>query len=148
YLDDLRQAFTWGMGPALGLVAALGTLAALRRAVREPSMGEFLILLFFVPYLLITGWFPVKFMRYLLPLYPLWCVFAARFLAPGAESRFPRIRKVAAVVVAVATLGYALAFANIFSRPHVWFTASSWIYRQVPSGSTVLLPHWEESLPL
>ena len=154
YLDDLRQAFTWGMGPALGLVAALGTLAALRRAVREPTTGEILVLLFFVPYLLVTGWFPVKFMRYLLPLYPLWCVFAARILVVGPEPRFRKLRRmrtmrrIAAVVVAVLTLGYALAFANIFSRPHVWITASNWIYRQVPAGSTLLLPHWEEGLPL
>lgn len=148
YLDDLRQAFTWGMGPALGLAAALGTLAALRRMLRQPTIAELLVLLFFLPYLLVTGWFPVKFMRYLLPLYPLWCLFAARLLAAGSEQRFRKARRTAAVVVALLTFGYALAFANIFSRPHVWLAASSWIYRQVPSGSTVLLPHWEEGLPL
>ena len=147
-LDDLRQAFTWGMGPALGLAAGAGMVAALVRGLRGRKRGEVLVLCFFLPYLLVTAWFPVKFMRYLLPLYPLWCLYAARWLAGGGSERPRGLRRAALAAVALPTAAYALAFASIYSRPHVWVTASEWIYREVPPGSTLLLPHWEESLPL
>ena len=143
WLDDLRQAFTWGTGPALGLAAAVGTLAALVRGVRERRAGEWLLLSFLVPYFAVTGAFPVKFMRYLLPLYPLWCLWAARLFMPARGAR----RLLAGGVVAATAL-YALGFATIYLRPHPWIEASAWFHRSVPEGATVLRPHWEEGFPV
>jgi YYY domain-containing protein len=146
YVDDLRQAFTWGMGPALGACALFGMFAALLRGARSRQPAEIVLLSFFVPYLLITGSFPVKFMRYLLPLYPLWCLWAARLLT-GGTSDVRAWRRAAVAVVVAATALYALAFETIYLRPHVWITASRWFYREIPDGATVLKPHWEEGLP-
>jgi YYY domain-containing protein len=147
YVDDLRQAFTWGMGPLLGLASAAGTIAALVRLGRLRHPGEVLVASFFLPYLLVTGWFPVKFMRYLLPLYPIWCLWAARIFA-GEDSDPRRLRAIAAALVLAGTAAYASAFAEIYIRPHVWITAARWFYREVPAGSTILTPHWEEGFPV
>jgi len=45
----------------------------------EPTGNLAILFSFFLPYFLITGSFAVKFMRYWLPLYPLFCIFAALF---------------------------------------------------------------------
>ncbi len=148
YLDDLRQAFTWGTGPALGIAAGVGTLAALSRAAAGRQPAEILLLAFAVPYFAITGSFPVKFMRYLLPLYPLWCLYAARLLTAGREGASSPGRKVAAAVVVGATALHALAFSAIYLRPHVWVDASRWVYGNLPAGSTLLTTHWEEGFPV
>ena len=147
YLDDLHQAFLWGFGPVLGLAAAIGTLAALG-AIRRRALPEILVLAFFIPYFLVTGWFPVKFMRYLLPLYPLWCLYAAHVLIGMRDRPMGRLRTTLAVVVIAATAFHAFAFFTIYLRPHVWVTASRWFYANVPARSTVLRPHWEEGFPV
>ena len=148
YLDDLTQAFTWGLGPVLGIVAGIASVAAVVRWVRRPSLAEGILLSFFLPYLLVTGWFPVKFMRYLLPLYPLWCLYAARWLA-GTDERRPRLPLRAAAAVTVAsTAVWAISFAGIYTRPHPWVAASEWFYRSFPAGARVATPHWEEGFPV
>jgi hypothetical protein len=146
-VDDLRQAFLWGTGPALGAAAALGTLGAIRRAVGSPRSAETPILAFFGPYFALSAAFPVKFMRYLLPLYPPWCLFAARLLAGPGSGFATRGRKLAAAAVVGSTVAYALAFSGIYLRPHPWIEASRWFYREFPAGSVVLVPHWEEGFP-
>ena len=147
YLDDLRQAFTWGMGPVLGAASAAGTIAAMVRLARLRRAGEIVVASFFVPYLLVTGWFPVKFMRYLLPLYPIWSVWAAQ-LFTGENAVVRRPRAIIAALALGATAAYAFAFASIYARPHVWITAARWFYREIPAGSTILVPHWEEGFPV
>jgi YYY domain-containing protein len=147
YFDDLRQAFTWGMGPALGVCALLGMIAAVLRGARSRQPAEIILLAFFVPYFLVTGSFHVKFMRYLLPLYPLWCLWAARIVT-GAAHDIKGWRRIGAIVLVAATALYALAFETIYLRPHVWITASRWFHREIPQNAMVLRPHWEEGFPL
>src|SRR5262249_6052271 len=50
--------------------------------------------------------------------------------------------------VAGGTLLSALAFLAIYRGPHTVVAASSWLYRNLPAGTTVLTPHWDEGFPL
>jgi hypothetical protein len=53
-----------------------------------------------------------------------------------------------ALLLIVCALAYVLAFASIYANPHSWVTASKWIYRNVPAGSTLAVEHWDTALPL
>ena len=64
-------------------------------AVRERSATDFVLLAWVVPFFLITGWFDVKFVRYLLPIYPIMILWAAAWLWRIAQrSRLGRGRAV------------------------------------------------------
>ncbi|MCX6023840.1 MAG: glycosyltransferase family 39 protein, partial [Chloroflexi bacterium] len=80
YTRQYQQLVVWGLGVPLGLVCIVGALAAVRRAVMGRHPADLLLLAWIVPYFAITGAFPVKFMRYLLPIVPVFAIFAARLL--------------------------------------------------------------------
>ena len=80
YLYELQEMVLWGMGPLLGLAAIAGTLLRCGRSVRLRSGAELVLLSWVVPFFLISGWFDVKFPRYLLPIYPFVLLWAAVWL--------------------------------------------------------------------
>ena len=53
------------------------------------------------------------------------------------------------VIILVATILYALAFAGIYGRPHTAVAASEWINANVPQGASIINggSYWDEQLP-
>ena len=122
--DLLTQLVLWGMAPALGLVALWATASRVVGAVRERSRIDLVLLAWVVPFFLITGWFEVKFVRYLLPIYPIMILWAAAWLYRIAQSS--RVGRLALWTVVGATALSTLAFLSIYMRPHTVVTASEW----------------------
>lgn len=146
YVYDLTQLVLWGMAPPLGLVAVWATATRVVGAVRERAAIDVMLLAWVVPFFLITGSFDVKFIRYLLPIYPVMILWAAALLwRLGERSRLGRVLLWSVVV---ATGLSALAFLSIYTRPHSVVTASQWVYRHIPPGKTILSQHWDEGFPL
>ena len=148
----------------ISLVALLATLPVRSRNTQI----EVLLLCWVVPYLLVTGAFHVKFMRYMLPVAPLLTLFGARMLwalwdAANQKSLPPQwgkvrkgvigslLRPLAGVLIALVVAGtafYALAYVNgVYGSVHTGVRASEWLNRNAPYGAYVLKEHWEESLP-
>ncbi|MGQ9674917.1 MAG: DUF2298 domain-containing protein [Chloroflexota bacterium] len=174
YLYFVQNLSTWGVGLPLGIVMVGGTLFVLGRSLLGLRPGELVVLAWVLPYFLITGSFHAKFLRYLLPISPFFSLFAACLLVAMARSLsgrrhgsplgvfgrvggpFLRLRLPSGSVVGVgivglvivATIFYALAFANIYSAQHPGVRASEWIYRNVPDGAHIAREHWEEGLPV
>lgn len=146
YAYDLEQLVLWGMAPPLGLVAIWATATRVVGAVRERSAIDLMLLAWVVPFFLITGSFDVKFVRYLLPIYPIMILWAAAWLWRVAQRS--RLGRVALWTVVVATGLSALAFLSVYTRPHTVVTASEWVYRNIPAGKTILTQHWDEGFPL
>jgi YYY domain-containing protein len=141
---DLREMVLWGMGPLLGLAAVGGTLALFVHP-RRLRQAEWVLLAWVVPFAVVTFSFEVKFLRYLLPIYPFLILWGAAALGRWASARWGRIARVA--VIATTAL-YLLAFLAIGTRAHTEVTASRWFYTHVPAGSRVLGEHWDEGFPL
>ncbi len=81
YLYQIEQQVRWGMGWPLGVIAFLGFGWVLARAARGRARPEEWVLLSWaVPYFGITGAFMVKFMRYMLPVVPLFALMGAAML--------------------------------------------------------------------
>ena len=145
YLYDLGQMVLWGMAPALGLAVLW---AAGRRSLgflRERRGEDAVLLAWVLPFVAITGSFQVKFMRYLLPAYPVLILWAAAWLWETRGTAWGRVRL---RLVVVGTGLAALAFLAVYRGPHTAVAASRWIYANAPAGSTVLTSHWDEGFPL
>ncbi len=152
FLYQITQTILWAMGLPLGVLAWGGLLFALWRGFRHRQSSELLLLAWVMPYLLITGSFYVKFLRYMLPLFPCLYIMGAQMLLSLRERSTARAARTAwqiipGLVVALSLL-YSLAFVSIYRRPHSRIQASEWIYRNVSPGSTLALEHWDDDLPL
>jgi len=88
YLYFIEQQIRWGMGWPLGVAAVAGFAWVLIRALRRRALsGEWIILSWIVPYFGITGLFLAKYMRYMIPVTPLWVVFGAGMLVRWKNGR-------------------------------------------------------------
>ncbi len=143
YLYPLEMQLRWGMGPLLGLAALLGLGWAIWQ-VRKRNKKLLIVLAWVLPFLLITGGFYVKFMRYLQPATPFLMLFAAALLVnlPGRWMR----TGVAALVLAGTGL-WAVSFVGIYNQPHPWVQGSQWIYANVEPGALILSERWDDPLP-
>ena len=129
--------------------ALIGSLAC-----RSPSTrGEVLLLSWVVPYLLITGAFEVKFLRYLLPVTPVLVLFGSRMLIAAwdqTKERLPALRLVvvaAVAVVVVATALYAISYTSVYAADHTAVRTSQWLNANGEIGDVILMEHWEEGIP-
>ena len=126
YIYFIDQQVRWGMGPALGLVALVGTLGALLtlfwtlyrmaatvllrmmgrdswRAVPREQLLELIIWSWLVPYFGLTGAFLAKFNRYMSPVLPFVLLLTAGLLARWWRTSTRRAR-----VASGDAAGYAL----------------------------------------
>jgi 4-amino-4-deoxy-L-arabinose transferase-like glycosyltransferase len=171
FLYAIWQTALWAFSLPLGVVAWASLAASLVRWLSRGSWADALLLAWTGPYLVITGLLYTKYLRYMLPVVPVLCVLAAALLAgivrnresvkrqtsnavheaaPAArQSSFAfRLSSIVIALAILASLAYALCFACIYAAPHSWINASSWIYRNVPAGSTLAVEHWDTALPL
>ena len=145
-LYDLREMVLWGMGPLLGVAALVGTAWRVRRRPAEIPGTDWVLLAWVVPTFALTASFDVKFLRYLLPIYPVLVLWGAAWL--HAWARRSRGGRWARATVVAGTALYLLAFLSIYARPHTAVSASAWFYDHVPPGSKVLSQEWDEGFPL
>ncbi len=152
YLYHLKNLYLWGMGITLGTMSFLATawyFLSLYRRVRikgeeDIEAKEIILVVFFLAYFLVVGRFSVKFMRYLLPLYPLFCLWSAWF---WEQLRLPW-KKIVQATVSIGTLAWLAAFLAIYSQPNTRVTASQWINQNIPQESKLAVEHWDDRVPL
>src|SRR5205807_6423267 len=153
---ELQNMVLWGMGVALG-IAGLAALLWLCWRVWKRNAGPWLVILSWVlVYGAINCSFYVKFMRYMLPIYPFLTLMAAALLAAllyrqGAiDGRFTRAALPigAAVLVLAGTAFQGLALLNVYSRPNTRIQASLWMYSHLKPGSVLAYEQWDDPLPV
>lgn len=127
---------------------------------------EIILLTFFVTYFLIVGKFAIGFMRYLLPIYPLLCLFGAVFFLRLMSFRASRASReisfnhlwnirslhalclVGMTIVIILVLLWPLSFMHIYTKPNTRVLASQWIYQNIPSNSIIAREHWDDGMPI
>lgn len=80
YIYEIQNMLLWGLGLMLGLAACAGLLWLLWRVWKRTAGPWMIVLSWVFVYAAITGSFYVKFMRYMLPIYPLLTLMAAALL--------------------------------------------------------------------
>ncbi len=153
YIYQIVQLGTWGLGPVLGITVWLGLIGAVIAAVLAQRKADLVILAWVLPYLLITGWFDVKFMRYMMPITPFLVLYGARVLwwafetikALWPERRWLQVAPI--VLLVVFTAHYSLSFMSVYNGVHPLNAVSSWLRENAKDGSVVVQEHWEEGIP-
>ncbi len=153
FIYTIWQNAFWGLSLPLGLAAWVGLVVLVIQWLRRGSRSDTLLLSWVGPYVILNGLLYAKHLRYMLPVTPVLCLAAARLLVQMARGRHPAVIKrllssLPALVVLLCALTYALLFSSLYASPHSWISASEWIYRNVPVGSTLALEHWDDALPL
>lgn len=142
YLYFLKNIILWGLGPLLTLLAGLGLTEFIK-----PAKGHKRLLVvvtcFYVIYFLAVGISAVKFMRYMLPLYPLFALLAGLGLH-RLKDQFGRYAFFVSIVLTVAWTGL---FFNIYFQKNTRIQATEWILHHIPQGSTLAIEHWDDRLP-
>lgn len=129
--------FFWGLGIPLGVISVL----AIVKRFKKMKFDYLTVSLFWIIFLfLFQGVQHVKTMRYFLAIYP--------FIALIAGDWIKTISKVPKFIIFGLLFIYPLAFISIYSRPHTRVSASEWIYKNIPVGSTLSCEHWDDCLPL
>lgn len=159
YLYYLKQIAIWGAGPILSMVAVVGFGLSITQLVKYWK-NKGLLQAIFQPltiylfanliYFIVIGRSAVKFMRYVLPLYPSIAVFIG--IALGfifSYKKFPKLFRwmLISTILVLASL-WTSAFVSIYSRPHTRETASLWMLQNIPPGSRLAEEHWDDRLPL
>jgi YYY domain-containing protein len=159
YVYELQNMVIWGMGVMLGVVALAALLWFCWR-VWKRNAGPWLVVLSWVlVYGALTGSFYVKFMRYMLPIYPFLTLMAAAGLLAllqwikAKEWHFKKIPLTvlpysAIAIVLAGTIFQGLALLNVYSQPNTRIQASLWIYNHIKPGSVLTFEQWDDSLPV
>lgn len=159
YIYFIEMLVRWGLGPLLALLAlgglvsvvldvvrSLGGATSLRDALHRLSNQPVVIaLLWVLPYILLTGSFYVKFLRYTQPVIPFLLIFGAALVW---RWRTPVGRYALAGFILGGSALYAIAFVNLYREEHPWNAASRWIYENAPPGTTILSEQWDDYLPV
>ncbi len=173
YLYEAKNMFFWGMGVMLGVAICVGIGWLGFQIVRHRGNdfnGWSVVISWVLTYGIITGGFYVKFMRYMLPLYPFLTLIAASVLiactrlawsyraVPVVDSKVKKIRdrvsllRVLSVGALVLVLGgtifQGLALLNVYSQPNTRIQASRWIYANLPPRSVLTYEQWDDALPI
>lgn len=151
YVYELKNILLYGLGPFLGTLGITGTAYIFYRAVFKtvnfPWQKSLILLQFFLTYFLITGSFSIGFMRYMLPLYPLFAIFIGILICDLCY-KFKDRQKIILPLFLVLSLVWAIMFLSIYTRPNTRIQASTWIHKNIPPGSIIATEHWDDVLPL
>lgn len=157
YLYELQNIFLWGLGPILATVCFAGLfyfVYLIFSKDRKVIKGYYLIILFFfVSYFWVVGRFSVGFMRYMLPVYPLFCLFGGVFIYH--IYKYLHKLKVSKVLIygifvffCLALLVWPVSFMNIYTKINTRVTATQWIHQYIPDGKAIAQEHWDDPIPL
>ena len=153
YTYQIIQTGIWGLGPVLGIMAWLGFFLSIISLIIFRRKSDIIIISWVCLYFALTGWFDVKFLRYMLPITPFLIIYSSRltfwfveiFKSLKPESKW--IIYVPVLIIILFTLHYSLSFLNIYSDNHPSVTASEWLENNASNRSVVVQEHWDEGIP-
>jgi 4-amino-4-deoxy-L-arabinose transferase-like glycosyltransferase len=143
YLFQIKNLL-WQMGPIL-FISLIGLFYLWTKAVNKRKYLIFLIFPTF--YFVYVGSWHTKFVRYMLPIIP-FLIISASFLLLEIQKRNKLLGNLVLLFFTSLTILWSLSFFSIYSHPQTRIEASRYIYKNIPKGSTLLVEHWDDGLPV
>lgn len=158
YIYHIKNMVNWGMGIPLGIMSIAAILffsfISLKKLLKRDTENNLSLyyltipLSFFWVYFLIVGRFAIKFMRYFLPLYPIFIIFSVFFLLQKKSKLANYFSITVVILIIIWNLIYSFSFLSIYSKPTTRILATDWINNNIPTGSTIAREHWDDGLPI
>lgn len=158
YFYEIKNIFLWGQGPILAAISFVGifytTFVIFKKKKEKKWAQEFILIIFLISYFAVVGKFAVGWMRYMLPLYPLLCLFAGLIAWQALEIIQKRLTHHKLLIlnlkilILLALLAWPLSFVHIYTQPNTRILASQWIYENIPANSIIAREHWDDGLPI
>lgn len=149
YLYQLQQIAFWGLGPIISALSIVGVLFMFSNRIVRSSTAIVILFAFYGMYFIVIGHSSVKFMRYMLPLYPLFALFGGYTLNEiYRHSRQTRWKQYALILLLGLAFLWTTAFNALYLSTHTRIQATQWILQMIPAGSTIAVEHWDDRLPL
>ncbi len=189
YLFQLKNLLAWGMGWVLGATSIIGVVVSVLRLIasvatsvgRSPGSGvgsrcarwfadplhagPIVLFGWAIPYFVYTASLEVKFLRYMLPLTPVLCLFAAdvvwwaqdHLIATWSSMRRHTGRTgpkrlglpwIVPTLLLLPTTLWALAYMRVYAQEYPWQAASSWFYAHAADRSAYTWEAWGDPLPV
>jgi 4-amino-4-deoxy-L-arabinose transferase-like glycosyltransferase len=143
----LAVSLNYGLGVPLLLLALAGVVYACVRRTR----ADIILLGFLLVYYGATGLSAVRFARYMIPLFPVFCAFAARLLTASAfkPNVVRSLQALGAAVLTLTTL-YTVSLVRLMTAPDPRDVTATAMDRELPQGAVVTFAKipWFYSPPL
>lgn len=157
YWYELKNIYLWGLGPILASVCFAGIIylfySLFIHKKQFTLVSEIILATFFVVYFWVVGKFAIGFMRYMLPLYPLLCIFGGlamhmivRYL--NTHIKYVFIRFTIFFLIYLTFLIWPISFIKIYTTQNTRTTATDWINNYIPAGKTLAQEHWDDAVPM
>lgn len=141
YIYYIKNIFLWGLGPFISFFVIIGSYLMFKC---KKNALLILFISFYIYYFILIGGSAVKFMRYMLPMYPFFAILGGY----GIFFLYKKGQKVLLFSLIFLSIIWSLMFIQINSRQHSRIAASSWINANIPSGTIIATEHWDDILPL
>jgi len=165
YLYYVKNIILWGLGPIISLFTIVGGVygiwyglnSSFREKIQIVQTKYFLFIFFYVLYFLIIGNSAVKFMRYMLLMYPFLAIMAGygiykiqhlEFRVHNYAINFRSVAHIFAISFVILTILWTLPFLMIYSVPNTRIRATHWINQFIPYGSVLGVEHWDDRVPI
>jgi 4-amino-4-deoxy-L-arabinose transferase-like glycosyltransferase len=140
-LFALKNIVLYGIGIGYAACCALGIWYLFKKI---KNWELYLLLGWVVLFFLYQSLQSVQTMRYFLILYPFLALFAGIGFAYFAQHKPKWIQGILLFLVII----WPVLFFSIYTQPITRYTASNWIYNNVPANSIILTESWDDGLPL
>lgn len=144
-----KNIIFWGLGLPFGTIFIIALIFNVLNFKQSKNQLILFLIIFWILFLFFfQGSQSVSTMRYFLPLYPFICIISSLFINKLSNSSFVKKYIFIKYFLFVSIIFYPLIFISIFLKNHSRVTASSWIYKNIPSGSVIATEYWDDALPL
>lgn len=166
YIYYINNVLLWGIGPLISILLFMGIFVSIKKVsvrnlinvinLKKPVSESVIFVIFFCfSYLLfftIIGKSAVKFMRYMLPLYPLLAIIAAHGLTTALRfkpsTKYIHVFNAAKITSVIFAVLWAIAFLNIYTEKNTRALATDWILENIPQNSVLGTEHWDDRVPI
>ena len=150
YLYYLKNIFFFGFGPVISVLSIIGGIyffKDLNEKKVQLKPLKIIFFVFFIFYFIVIGKSAVKFMRYMLPVYPFLVILASYSILKAKKLHLRGVIRGVIIMACLAVI-WTFLFLTIYTKEHTRITASDWIIKNIPRSSTLAVEHWDDRLPI
>lgn len=149
---QIKNILLWGMGPLIAVLSFSGVgyfmFSLVKHRNKKNWAPEIILLTFYLVYFMIVSTFAVGWMRYMLPAYPFLSICGGLLLFRMQQAVSKNVRLFFLFFFVFFSVLWPVSFMHIYTQPNTRVLATEWIHATIPSGKTIAIEHWDDSLPL